>query len=123
MSLAFALFGLRSRQYRRGFYFLTTICFLFFAAFPVEGPRPDVMVSNPAYRLLIAVDRDLNTFPSLHAAIAVYTFLFLPRYRLPAAIWTALLLYSELAIKQHYAIDVLAGIIVGAAVHALSSRA
>src|SRR5690349_1992113 len=101
-------------RYTRGFLMMTILSFAIFLVFPVEGPRPDVMVNNRAYDLLVTYDRNLNAFPSLHAALAVYTLIFLRRSRfvIALAIWVALLLYATIATKQHYAIDVLAGVVV-----------
>lgn len=115
------------RRYARGFFLVTLISFAFFFFFPVEGPRPDVMTSDPMYRLLIAYDRNLNAFPSLHAALAVYTFLFalrILRARVAAlgAVWIALVLYATMATKQHYAIDVVAGVVVAIAADFLAWR-
>ena len=103
------------RRYARGFLMMTILSFAIFLVFPVEGPRPDVMVHNRAYDLLITYDRNLNAFPSLHAALAVYTLIFLRRLRFFAvlAIGVALMLYATIATKQHYAIDIVAGIVVG----------
>jgi len=115
------------RRYARGFFITTLISFAFFLFFPVEGPRPDIMTSDPLYRLLLVYDRNLNAFPSLHAALAVYTFLFALRI-LPArfvsigAVWIALVLYATMATKQHYAIDVVAGVVVAIAADFLAWR-
>jgi len=115
------------RRYARGFFLLTIISFVFFLVFPVEGPRPDQLAASPFYRLLIAYDRNLNAFPSLHAALAVYTFLFgariLPRRWLaPMVVWLALILYSTVATKQHYAVDVVAGVLLAVAADFLAWR-
>ena len=105
------------RRYAHGFFIITTISFVFFFAFQVEGPRPDEMASDPFYQLLMRYDRNLNAFPSLHAALAVYTLLFLRRFVtrvefVALAIWVVLMLYATVATKQHYAVDVVAGIVV-----------
>ena len=115
------------RRYARGFFIVTLISFAFFLVFPVEGPRPDIMTSDPMYRLLLAYDRNLNAFPSLHAALAVYTFLFalriLPsKFAIAGSAWIALVLYATMATKQHYAIDVVAGVIVAIAADFLAWR-
>jgi len=115
------------RRYTRGFFVLTIISFVFFLVFPVEGPRPDQPAANAVYRLLIAYDRNLNAFPSLHAALTVYTFLFIARIRprswiAPMGVWLVLILYSALATKQQFAIGVLAGVVVAIAADFLASR-
>jgi membrane-associated phospholipid phosphatase len=106
------------RRYGHGFFIITAISFVFFFAFPVEGPRPDEMARDPFYELLMRYDRNLNAFPSLHAALAVYTFLFalriLPRRRALigafGGAWLALILFATMATKQQYAVDVGAGV-------------
>ena len=115
------------RRYARGFIVITIISFVFFFVFPVEGPRPNVMANNRVYEWLITIDRNLNTFPSLPAALAVYSLLFAMRI-LPktlvavATIWVALMLYASLAIKQHSAIDVIAGVLLAVAAHVFAAR-
>ena len=118
------------RRYAHGFFIVTTISFLFFFAFPVEGPRPDEMAHDPFYELLMRYDRNLNAFPSLHAALAVYTFLFalriLPRRRALVGViggaWVALVLFAAMATKQHYAVDVAAGVFVAVCADLLAWR-
>jgi len=115
------------RRYARGFFIVTLISFAFFLVFPVEGPRPDIMTSDPLYRLLLIYDRNLNAFPSLHAALAVYTFLYalriLPsKFVIAGSAWIALVLYATMATKQHYAIDVVAGVVVAVAADFLAWR-
>ena len=65
------------------------------------------------------VDRDLNAFPSLHAAFALYSALCCNRVfkamgdrgwmRTILWLWTGLILYATLATKQHMAVDLLSG--------------
>ena len=109
------------RKYAIGFIVLCTVGFLCFFFMPIRGPRPDDEISNPMFRLLVWYDRPLNSFPSLHVALAVYTMLVagtidaaLPhstRTRVLSLgwLWTALVAYAALATKQHYAIDLPAG--------------
>jgi membrane-associated phospholipid phosphatase len=118
------------RRYARGFFIVTIIGFLFFFALPVEGPRPDQMADDRFYQLLITYDRNLNAFPSLHAALAIYTFLFalriLPRYRAAIAVaggvWIALILFATIVTKQHYAVDVVAGAFIAVCADLLAWR-
>src|SRR4051812_4011177 len=115
-------------RYARGFLILTIVSFLFFFAFPIEGPRPDVMANDPFYRLLMTYDRNLNAFPSLHAGLAIYTLLFAFRIRRFAIgavgiFWTALILLATVITKQHYVIDVVAGVVLAIAADLLAWRA
>ncbi len=115
-------------RYTRGFFAFTLISFAAFYLVPVAGPRPVSSDSNVLYQLLITYDRNLNAFPSLHAALAVYT-LFLGARLLSRArtmilaaggVWCMLILYATLATKQHYAVDVAAGIALAVAADAFA---
>ena len=96
----------------------------------MAGPRPVAAPEHTAYALLVGVDRPTNSFPSLHAGLSVYSLLFIARVlrddplrslRLaPLRIgvpWIALILYSTLATKQHWAVDLPAGALLAALAH------
>ena len=124
-----------------GWYVVAVQAWLTFAFFPVDGPvRPDMSIGSGAsssdgldslsahwYRLLVEVDSPGNAFPSLHVGYLVYAMLFShvvidraygPRrqYVLLAAGWfcTAAVLWSTMATKQHYFVDVLGGLVIAA---------
>jgi membrane-associated phospholipid phosphatase len=74
------------------------------------------------YGVLVRYDTTLNSFPSLHLALATYsarvaaavTLGSLRRWLLICLpLWVALIGYSALATKQHYWIDLPPGIILG----------
>jgi membrane-associated phospholipid phosphatase len=99
-------------RYTRGFLALSVACFVVFLVFPVSGPRPDQAPAHAPYRLLVAYDAPLNSFPSLHAALAAYTLLFARRVLAwPASLaalgigWVCAIGYATLATKQHFAVD------------------
>jgi membrane-associated phospholipid phosphatase len=81
---------------------------------------------HPAVALLKTTDASGNACPSLHVAFAVFTAIWLGRLLRqmgagPAAralnwIWCAGILYSTLAIRQHVALDVIAGTMLGVGV-------
>ncbi len=108
-------------RYGRGFAALAAVSFLFFALLPVESPRPDTLPDQALYRLLTSVDGTLNAFPSLHASLAIYSWLYGRRLLAAApagsrlailgglALWIALIFYSTLATRQHQALDLAAG--------------
>jgi membrane-associated phospholipid phosphatase len=80
---------------------------------------------HPGFRLLQGVDAAGNACPSMHVATATFSALWLDRLlrevgaghgsRALNGAWFALIAYSTLAVKQHVAIDVLAGLLLGAA--------
>ncbi len=120
----------RSREdllrYARGILFFFVCGFVCFVVFPVPGPRPLAADAFWLYQRLILIDRPCNSFPSLHAACAVYAVLFaayassdtsrphLRRSPLSLAwLWVGLILYSTIATRQHFAIDLPAGMFLG----------
>jgi membrane-associated phospholipid phosphatase len=109
-------------KYVVGLAIMCTASFLVFLFFPVRGPRPGSFAVGAASAFIAQYDGPLSTFPSLHAAFMIYTCLLgwrLFRPRLPAAvafvfvIWGVLILYATLAIKQHYAWDLVVGALLG----------
>jgi membrane-associated phospholipid phosphatase len=120
----------RSRQdllrYARGILFLFACGFVCFVFFPVAGPRPLSADRYWLYQRLIGIDRPYNSFPSLHAGCAVYSVLFAAYSSLDTShrtlrtclitvswIWVALILYSTIATRQHFFIDLPGGILLG----------
>ena len=103
-------------QYTRGFLWLCGISFLIFALVPIVCPRPDDETSVAMFQLMTSYDGKINTIPSLHVGLSVYSVLFgarlardAPRLRPMVwigAVWAAAIAYSALATKQHYAVDV-----------------
>lgn len=119
------------RRFAFGFLSLSAVAIAIFAVFPVACPRPagdsDALW---LYQVLVSIDDVRNAFPSLHCALALYTALFTGRALAPTLgasaraactaaswIWVALILYSTLATKQHYFVDVLGGLVLGALGH------
>ncbi len=110
-------------RYARGILFLFASGLACFLLFPVAGPRPFAPEGEWLYNRLIALDRPYNSFPSLHAACAVYAVLFatyastdssrpgLRKFLLCCAwLWVGLILYSTIATRQHFALDLPPGI-------------
>jgi membrane-associated phospholipid phosphatase len=113
-------------RYARGILFLFATGCVCFLIFPVAGPRPTAPQGDWLYHRLILVDRPYNSFPSLHAACAVYAVLYatyasrdssrpeLRKFLLSLAwLWAGLILYSTIATRQHFAIDLVPGIFLG----------
>lgn len=121
-------------NYALGLLAMSTAAFAVFLLFPVAAPRPEVLPSDGLYALLVTYDTKLNAFPSLHAGLTVYTILFgyaLLRdgparlrlaYLLVTGAWAAMIFYSTLATKQHFAVDLPAGALLAAAAHAWAWR-
>jgi membrane-associated phospholipid phosphatase len=109
---------------------LSFIGFAFFIAWPTNLARADLdpaVVPSLAY--LKEVDASGNAFPSLHVAFAVFTACWFERIfrqmnsglllRALNWAWCAGIIYSTIAIRQHVALDAVAGTILGALVAAL----
>lgn len=75
----------------------------------------------PSTGNLIALDVNRNACPSLHASLALYCALCAKRsYGL--FLWTGLVVLSPLLIRQHVAIDIICGLLLGGAVYAVIFR-
>jgi membrane-associated phospholipid phosphatase len=108
---------------------MDVVCFLGFVLFTAHYPRPDVeSIASPywreEFRWMWSRDRPGNTFPSLHVAATVLGTLRLRRRRGGNwwGGWAALICVSTLTVKQHFIVDVLGGIAVALAVHAVVFR-
>jgi membrane-associated phospholipid phosphatase len=108
-------------QYLRGLLLLSCSAFVVFLTFPMAGPRAQILPIAGWESYLSGIDLRLNAMPSLHAGLATYSALYgvtiarrWPRaasrsYLLIAAAWTLLILWSTLATRQHFLIDLPAG--------------
>lgn len=122
-------------RYARGLAWLCVVSFVAFWLVPVVGPRPAETPPGGLYGVIVSVDRPLNSFPSLHAGLTAYSLLYAWRilhgalsdraWRLSVALgvgWAGLILYSTLATKQHWVLDLPGGILLAWAAHALAWR-
>jgi membrane-associated phospholipid phosphatase len=108
---------------------VNAVCYLGFILFTAHYPRPDVeSIASPywreEFRWMWGQDKPGNTFPSLHVATTVLGALRL-RHRRGGAlwrVWAALICVSTLTVKQHFLADVLGGLAVAFAVHAVVFR-
>lgn len=117
-------------RYANGLALLCLPCFVIFALFAVAGPRPEAAAEitrdNPLYQLILGVDGTGNSLPSLHVALTLYSLCFgyylarraltperLRVYVTAATIWGCLIVFSTLAIKQHWLIDLPPGALLG----------
>lgn len=122
-------------RYAKGLAWLCVPCFLIFALLPVAGPRPELAPDHALYAWIVSVDRPTNSMPSLHAGLAVYSLLYglrvlrgdqapgrLAKVTGAAYAWVGLILYSTLATKQHWLVDVPAGALLAFGAHAFVWR-
>jgi membrane-associated phospholipid phosphatase len=114
-------------RYGFGIFLLGSVAYLVFIFWPTWCPRPNAGKTVAAYRMLTAVDKPLNAFPSLHAAFAVFSALCAarqfrqlarhPLWRIVLGFWTLLILLGTLMTKQHMLADIVAGSGLGFAVY------
>lgn len=105
------------------------ISFAIFFVYPTTLPRAELIddgLARQAFALLYSIDGPTNCLPSLHVALAWIAALGIGeqqrRWRGWALLWAALISMSTLTTKQHYLIDVLAGLCVAALCWVLMKR-
>jgi membrane-associated phospholipid phosphatase len=106
---------------------LSVVGFGIFILWPTTVPKPDIDWSlYPSVSYLKAVDASGNAFPSLHVAFAVFAAAWFDHLlrkmragrwlRATNLLWCLGIVYSTLAIRQHVALDAIAGALLGGAV-------
>lgn len=110
------------KRYLVGFAMLAGVSFLIYVFMPVAAPLPRVERPAGLYWVLRQYDGPYNAMPSLHAGFLYYTLAFARRVfgRPPAWVsigvlgWAILILWSTLVTKEHYFVDLPAGIALAA---------
>jgi membrane-associated phospholipid phosphatase len=97
------------------------LCFYLWPTAVPPGLVPADAGSHPGFKVLQGVDAPGNACPSLHVASAVFSAVWLHRLlrQMGAPLWALafnglwglLIMWSTMAIKQHVALDVLAGLL------------
>lgn len=109
-----------------GFVIALLSCSVGHFMWPVTLARPlvDTSLGLSARTLawFYSVDPPRNLFPSFHAAGAVLVVALRPKSRGIGTLWAIAVCASCVLIKQHYALDIMAGIVVGVSAAALTSR-
>lgn len=135
VSLPPALIATRRELYRYGLAMAAT-CFaglIVFYFWPTAVPPADIdWARYPEVGFLKNIDAAGNAFPSLHVATAIFSGIWLdhllrrfnpPRWsRLFNWLWCIGIIYSTLATRQHVAVDVWGGLMLGGVVAWLSLR-
>ena len=136
VSLPPALLATRGALYRYALAMATTclmglLCFYFW---PTAIPVADIdWTRYPDVHFLKNIDAAGNAFPSLHVATAVFSGVWLhvllrgfggPRWVLALnALWGMGIIYSTIATRQHVAVDVLGGLVLGGVAALISLQA
>lgn len=137
-AMIYPLFVVRSRALFRRValaYALTiSISFALFLVYPVSGvelrraagPLDASRFASWGISVLYALDPPFNLFPSIHLSIATLAALAAwkarPVYGAISAPWLALIAASVSLVKQHYLVDVAAGVALAVAVHVVVIR-
>lgn len=135
VSLLPAFFATRPELYRHGLA-MTLMCALGLSIFyfwPTGAPAPDIdWAQYPDVKFLKNIDASGNACPSLHVATAFFSGIWLHHLlrRFGAPLWIRLfnwtwctgIIYSTMAIRQHVAVDVGAGLVLGGLAAWLSLR-
>lgn len=100
---------------------VSLFAFCIFAIFPTTLPRDYATgtgLTAKAFQSLYAVDSSSNCFPSLHVSLAWLAALGVWQERrslgMVICLWAMLITISTMTTKQHYFIDVLAGLVLAA---------
>jgi membrane-associated phospholipid phosphatase len=104
--------------------------YVFFVVYPTEAPRPARVIGEGfamwGLRILYSSDPPYNCFPSLHVAHSFVSALTCSRVHrslgIVATICASLVALSTLFTKQHYVLDVIAGVFLAAFAYALFLR-
>lgn len=123
-----ALFAARRSdllRFANGFLRLSIAGFVVFLFLPTAAPQPVDIPDYAAYRLLRSYDGAVNAMPSLHAALGMHAIRFgrvLLGRRSPsearwwsvvAGAWLGVILLATLFTKQHWFLDLPAGLAIG----------
>ncbi|MCI0411264.1 phosphatase PAP2 family protein [bacterium] len=103
------------------------VCFLLY---PTVGPRPVKVIGGGFFawglRFLYSADPPYNCFPSLHVAHSFVSALTCYRVHrgvgIAAVLWASLIGISTLYTKQHYTVDVIAGIFLACVAYVIFLR-
>ena len=106
------------------------VSYLGFLLYPTVAPRPERIVASGfaawSLRGLYDIDPPHGCFPSLHVAYSFVSALTCYRVHrgvgIAAAMWAALIGVSTMFVKQHYAIDVVAGVLLAWAAYVIFLR-
>jgi len=135
VSLPPALLATRRELYGYGLAMAGTCLagLIVFYFWPTAVPAADIdWARYPGVAFLKSMDASGNAFPSLHVATAVFSGIWLhhllrrlgapPRILIFNWVWCTGIVYSALATRQHVAVDVLAGLVLGVLAAYLSLR-
>lgn len=108
------------RRFISGYALLVGVCFFIFIFFPTQIIRhhPAEENVNFMFQILWLYDGNYSALPSLHVGFLYFTLMFARRVYGPVPRWVSavfitwffLIAYSTLALKEHYAWDLITGV-------------
>jgi membrane-associated phospholipid phosphatase len=118
------------RRSVNAYLFAWIAAYVFFMTYPTIAPRPEKYTGDGfavwGLEILYSSDPPYNCFPSLHVAHSFISALTVYRLHRPlgvlSIIFAALVALSTLFTKQHYVVDVIAGIALAAVAYAIFLR-
>lgn len=132
---AFATTREQLRRYVIGMSVLFLLAGPIFFLIPIQYPRPPIdPAATGLYRLIVGIDQPINTLPSLHAGLTVFTLLYANKILRDISasrrialltfgwLWAGFILYGTLATKQHYFVDLPAGALLALIAHFIAWR-
>jgi membrane-associated phospholipid phosphatase len=121
------------RRYTLGVAGMSLLADLVFLLWPTAVLRPNAETTNTVYYHLTILVTPVNAFPSLHAAMAVFSTLCYEQiapymrnpqlWRIGLWIWALGIIYATLATKEHVALDATAGSLLGLITYLCAFRA
>ncbi|MFC7337022.1 phosphatase PAP2 family protein [Haloferula chungangensis] len=119
------------KRYIRSIWWTALISHIVFFLVPNGVTREAIQADSAplVYQWLVAADQPRNAFPSLHASLSVLAGLAAnassslhPTLKIAAWIWIVGILWSTIALRQHYAVDLISGSILATITWWLVSR-
>jgi membrane-associated phospholipid phosphatase len=110
---------------------MVVVSFSAFLVLPTRVIRPAMIGDGFAMNLIVGLDGTMNACPSLHAAFIISMSglawrvfgTAIPRWLIVfCSVWFAAVLYSTIAIRQHYVMDLVAGALTGGLAHWVAWR-
>ncbi len=109
-------------KFAAGDYLSRIICLIFFIILPTTNIRPEVIgndITDNIMRFIYKVDPATNLFPSIHCLVSWFSYIGIRKSRIVSGwyknfscIFAIMVFVSTQFTKQHYIIDVIAGVII-----------
>lgn len=109
-------------KFATGDYLSRIICLIFFVIMPTTNVRPEVIgndITDNIMRFIYTADPATNLFPSIHCLVSWFSYIGIKRSRIVpwwykrfSCIFAIMVFASTQFTKQHYIIDVVAGVVI-----------